>query len=157
VENGVAAVRVLAHLDTGMHEVRPQRTGRDLQMKTVERHGIVVGDLALFLDAQDFVEIDTGNRHKRRSLLLSLHREPRVMRRYISRANIAVGEVHGRDPCQRQFLHQAVLQRVEQTLRAATRLGRIRRDVFDTQMRQRSPHLRRMRAIDAAAGLGSVE
>ena len=72
MEDGVAAIRVLAHFYPGMHEVRPQRTGRDLQMKAVERHGIIVGDLALFLDAQDFVEIDTWDRDKRRSLLLSL-------------------------------------------------------------------------------------
>ena len=51
VKHRVAAIRVLVNLDTGMHEVRAQRTGRDLQMKTVKRHGIVIGNLTLFLDA----------------------------------------------------------------------------------------------------------
>ena len=54
VENGVAAIRVLAHFDPSMHEVRPQWTGGDLRTQGIERHGIIVADLTLYLNAQDF-------------------------------------------------------------------------------------------------------
>ena len=134
-----------------------QRAGRDLQLQPVERHAIVVADLTLFLDAKDLGEIDAGDRNERRALLLGLHREPRVMRRDIDIANEAVGGLDRDDPGQRQFLHQTVLQRLEHPLRAAARLRRIGRDVFDAQMSERPADLRQTRPIDLAAGLRRVK
>jgi hypothetical protein len=105
VEHRVASVMVLADLHLDMHEVRTQRTGRDLQLSPTERYRIVLADLALFLHAQDLFEIDPGDRNKRRSLLLRLHREPGIMGRDVDRADKPVGGFDVGDPSQRQLLN----------------------------------------------------
>ncbi len=64
VEDAVGAIGVVADPDIGLDEMRPERTFRDLQLEAVERHAIVVADLAVFLDTEDLVEIYAGDGHE---------------------------------------------------------------------------------------------
>ena len=97
------AVVVLPNPDPGFDKMRTQRARRDLQPMAVERHGIVVAHLTIFLDAKNFVEINLGDRHKRRTVLLRAHHEQDIVTRDINLADEPVGRVHRRDPGQRQF------------------------------------------------------
>src|SRR5258708_36673825 len=62
-----------------------------------------------------------------------------------------------RDAGEHQLLGQAVLQRPERPLGATARLGRIGRDVLDTQMLQRSADLRGLILRDLAASFRREE
>ncbi len=77
----MGAVMILANLHPRVHEVRTQWTRRDLQTQAIERHGIILALLAILLFTQDFIQIDTGNGNKRRSLLLDRHREAGIVGR----------------------------------------------------------------------------
>ena len=72
MKDRVGSVVVLADLDPRLDEVRAQRARRDLQLQSVERHAIVVADLALFLNAKDLAEIDAGDRDESAALLFGL-------------------------------------------------------------------------------------
>ncbi len=123
----------------------------------VERHGIVVAHLTIFLDAKNFVEINLGDRHKRRTVLLRAHREQDIVTWDINLADEPVGRVHRRDPGQRQFLHQPVLQGLKHPLGPPAGLRRIRCDMLHAEMRQRPPNLGGLLAIHRRAGLGVVK
>ena len=67
-------------------------------------------DLALFLDAQNLAQIDAGDRHERRALLLGLDGETGVMDGNVDLADEGVGRFDRGDPGQRQLFGQAILQ-----------------------------------------------
>src|SRR3981081_497583 len=157
MEDRQTPVRILMHLHRRFHEVRTQRAFGDLHFAILIRYAIVVPHNTVFLDAQSLDEVQTSRDHECTALLLGLRREPRVMHRYISVAQPGVGCFNCRDPGQRQFLRHAPLQGPEQTFRPAARLGRIRRDMLDTQLRQRTPNLRRLLAIYLAASFRCVK
>jgi hypothetical protein len=69
----------------------------------------------------------------------------------------AIGRLDRGDSGQGQSLHQSVLQGLKHTLRAASCLRRIGRDMLDTQMRQRPTNLGGSMAIDRTTRLGRVE
>ncbi len=100
-------------------------------------------------DREIHVILDNLSTHKpkrdlwlARHRLLRRHRKPPVVLGHIRHPQIRVGRRHRRDPRQGQLLRQAVLQRPERTLGPAPRLGRIRGNVLDPQLRQRPAHLR---------------
>jgi hypothetical protein len=89
MENGDAAVMVLTDFDPCLDEMRPQRAGWNLKFQPVERYAIVIANLALFLNAEDLLEIDAGDGHKRAAFLLRLDGKPRIVSRiYTSRRNM---------------------------------------------------------------------
>ena len=133
-----------------------QRAFRDLQLAVGTRRNCRCRPRAL-PERTGSRQIQPGHRDERAAFLFRLHREPRVVRRYISVAQPGVGCIHRRDPGQRQLLRHPILQGLEQTLRAAARLRRIRRDMLDAQMRQRAPDLRRLATIHLAARFGRVK
>jgi hypothetical protein len=45
--------------------MRTQRAGWDLQPVAMERHGVVIADPSLLLDAEDLVQINARDRDKR--------------------------------------------------------------------------------------------
>jgi hypothetical protein len=113
VKDAQRAVEVLAHFDLGTDKVRPQRRGRDLQPATTPQHGVVVVDLARFLDPPDLVEVEIADRDKRRAGLFGRHRKACVVGRHKHLAQIAVGGGDGRDAGDRELLGQPVLKRAE--------------------------------------------
>src|SRR5665213_3827373 len=151
VEDGVGAVVVLPNLDPRLDKVRAQRTCRDLQFQTVERHAIVVADLTLLLHAENLAEIDTRTGDESAAVLLGLDGKAGVVDRKIDITKKQIGRIHRGNPGQGQFLGQPVLQRMKDTFGAAPRLRRIGCDMFDTQMRQRPADLGQGRAIDRTA------
>ncbi len=138
----------------GVDEVRPQRAWWDLKAKAAPLDGVVVADLALFLD--DRISRDARCcRRRRRPIARARPRRPRCGRRCRS------GRASDWPPrgwrCQRApILGQAILQRAEGSLRAAARLRRIGRDVLDAELRQGAPDLG-AQSWTRLAGLGRVE
>jgi hypothetical protein len=57
----------------------------------MERYRIVVANLTLFLDAQDLIQIDAGDRDERRTFMFRLHREPGVVLAQVYIADEHVG------------------------------------------------------------------
>jgi hypothetical protein len=68
VEEGVGAVGIDVDLDPRLDEMGPHRAFGDLQFQGSVGDAIVMADLALLLDAQDFVEIDARNGREGRAL-----------------------------------------------------------------------------------------
>ena len=145
------AVGVDADLDPRLYEMGAHRARRDLQFQRAIGDGIVVHDLALFLDAEDFVEIDARDRDEGRAHVGRRHGEAGVVGGQIDLADEGVGRLDRGDPGQRQFLDQTILKRPERPLGAAPGLRRIGPDMLDAQLLQRPPDLSRMIAVDPAA------
>ena len=118
----MASVGIVADLDGRLDEMSPQRTFRDLELQSVERHAIVVADLAFVLRAQDLGQIDARDGDESASLLFGLNGEAGVVGGDVDVAQECVGGLGRRDPGQGQFLGQPILQRAEDTLRAAAGL-----------------------------------
>ena len=58
---------------------------------------------------------------------------------------------------EREFVDEPILKRPERALRTAPGLRRIGPDVLHPELLKRPPHLRRMAAVDLAAGFGRVK
>ena len=157
MKNRERSVVVLTDLDPRLDEMRPQGTRWNLKFQSIERHAIVVADLPLFLNAEDFPEIHARDGHKRAAFLFGLDGEARVMRRDIHIAQKRVGGLHCGDICQGQFFRQPILQCVEKPFRTTSRLWRIGRDMFDPQMIQGAPNLGQVCPVNLVAGLRRVE
>ena len=147
----MAAVVVLRDLDPRLDKVRAQRTCRDLQFQTDERHTIVVADLALLLHAKNLAEIDTRNRDEGAVSCTGLWQSGRCGPGDRTITKKQIGRMRRGDPGECQLHGQPVLQRMKDTLGTAPRLRRIGCDMFDTQMRQRPADLGQCRAIDRTA------
>ena len=156
VKDAQRAVEVLSHFDLGPDKMRSQRRGRDLQPAPTPQHGIVVAHLARLLDAQDLIDIEVADRDKGLAGLFRRHRKARVVGRHEYLTQIAVGGSGGGDPSDSELLGQPVLESSEGPLRAAPRLGRRRRNMFDAELRQgpADPRLRRGRPWVRTRGSG---
>ena len=64
-------------------------------------------------------------------VMLRLHREPRVVRLYVSIAQPGVSRVHIRDLRQRQLVHKTIPRGAEHSLGPAARFRRVDRDMFN--------------------------
>src|SRR5450755_3620264 len=87
------AVVVLPDPDPGFNKMRTQRARRYLQPVAVERHGVVVANLTLLLNAEDLVQIDPGDRDERGTFLFGFHREPGIVRRDVNIVDERVGRL----------------------------------------------------------------
>src|SRR5262245_63584689 len=107
----------------GAHEVSARRVGRNLQTVPIPGDGVVGGDPALLLNAQQIAPLRLADRHESRAALRRCDGETGVMGRQIDITDIAVGRLEiGVDPGQRQLLWQPVLKRPEGPLAAPASL-----------------------------------
>ena len=104
MKDGVRAVGIEVDFDPRPDEMRAHRAFRDLQFQRPERHAIVVADLALLLHAEDFGEINAGDRGEGRAFAGWLDGEARVVLGQIDLADEGVGLFDRRDPGGPQFL-----------------------------------------------------
>lgn len=153
----MGSIVVLADPDSRLDEVRAQRARWDLQLQSVERHAIVITGLTFFLNAKYLAKIDRGDGDEGRAFLFSVHGKTPIVGGDVDIPNEGVGRLERDDRGHRQLFRQTVLQRLEQPFRAATRLRRIGRDVFDAEMIERPADLGQAGPIDLAAGLWRVK
>jgi hypothetical protein len=153
MKDRVRSVMVLPDLDSRLDEVRAQRAFEDLEFQPVERHAIIVADLAVFLNAENLAKIDARDCNESDAILFGRNRETRIVSRYIDIPDEGVGGLDRGDPGQRQLLRQPVLQGLEDAFRAAAGLRRIGRDMYDAQMVESPAHLRQARSVDLSASL----
>ena len=119
-----------------------------------------MADLPLFLDAQDLVEVDAGNGREGLAFPGRQNRETGVVGGQVDLAKEGVGRRDIGYAGERELVDEPILKRPERALRSAARLRRIGPDMLDPDPRAATrgpPHLRRMAAIDLAAGLGGVK
>ena len=152
LKEGVGAVGIDVDLDPRLDEMGPHRAWRDLQFERAVGDPIVMADLPLLLDAQDLVEVDARNGGEGRAFAGRIEGEPGVVGGQVDFANEGVGRLDIGYAGERQFVDETVLKRPERPLRSAARLRRIGPDMLDPQLLKRPPDLRRMAAIDLAAG-----
>jgi len=82
---------------------------RQLQRDTVGHNDIVTTDHGLSFDAEDLLEVDPAQRHKRRARVRWGPLELGIEGRQELVAEIAIGGGHGGDAGDAQFVDQAVL------------------------------------------------
>ena len=145
------------HLDLGAHEVGTRRVGRNLQPAAVPGDGIVGGNGALVLDAQDIAPLGFCDGHKGRSRFGGLDRETGVVAGNVGLLQEAVGGGDVADLRQPEFLGQAVLQGAEHAFRTPARLRRIGRNMLDAELSQGASDLGEGVLGNLAAGLRGVE
>jgi hypothetical protein len=110
------------------------RVGRNLQAQALIPHGIVIGDDAIFLHAQNISEIGTDPRDEGRARLRGRHRKAPVVGREKLGEQIPVRCRQVRNPGERQFLGQPILQGAEDALGAAAGFRRIGSNQRDPQL-----------------------
>lgn len=157
VEDGEGSVEILADLDLGLDEVRPQRAGRDLQPVAMEDDGVVVADPARLLDAENLAQLGFVDGNEGAARLLCRHGEAGVPAGEETIFEKAIGGLDAVDAGQRQFLRQPVLQRPEGAFGAAAGLRRERCDVLDAELCQRPADLGACPRVGLLAGLGGRE
>jgi hypothetical protein len=131
---------------------------RELQLQPAPAHRVGTVDHAFLLDAQDLGERcgvrnrhEGAFRHRRRS------GKARIVSRQVDVPDPGIRGGDLGDARLRQLLDQAVLQGAKLALRAASRLRRIGRNVFDAEPIERTAHLREPLPVDRLTGLGGVE
>jgi len=77
VKDGAGSVLVSADLDLGLDQMGTQWAFRDLQLEPIETHAILGADAALFLNAENLVEIDARDGDEGAAFLLGLLQQPR--------------------------------------------------------------------------------
>lgn len=106
---GAVEVPANGHTHSGTGET-PGLLG-DLQSHTIERDGVVFGDGALFLVAQDGREFGPGQRHERRVGVRRGARELDIVVRDELVVEVAVGAFDRGDACGAEFVDQPILDR----------------------------------------------
>ncbi len=150
MEDGEGAVGVFVDPDPCLDVVAAMAVGRDRQHQAFVAHGIVVGDGALLLHAEDVVE-GTGEGHEGGALGFRRHREAGVVAWQVELLEEAVGLGHVGDAGEPELLGQALLQGGEHAFRAPPCLGRVGRDQLDAELGQGAAELGRIVLVDRAA------
>src|SRR5271154_3587709 len=122
VEEGGRAVGVDVDLDPRLDEVGSHRAFGDLELESPVGHAIVVHDLTLLLHAQNLIEVDAWNGGEGRAFAGRIDGEAGVVGGRIDLADESVGRLSRGDPGKLEFLHQAILKRLEGALRSASGL-----------------------------------
>jgi hypothetical protein len=135
VEDGVGAVGVDVDLDPRLDEMRAHRALRDLELERAVGDAIVMADLALLLRAQDVVEVDAGNGGEGRAFPGRRNRETGVVGGQVEVAKEGVGLLDIGYAGELELVDQAILKRLENTLRSPPRLRRIGPDMLDPDPR----------------------
>jgi hypothetical protein len=65
MKDRVCAIMILPDPDPGFDKMWTRRTRRNSQPVAMERHGVVVAGLTLFLDAKKLIQVDAGDRDER--------------------------------------------------------------------------------------------
>ena len=107
----------LVHISTA----RPP--GGFKRLEAVERGAIAVAHLAVFPNTENPVQIDARDGHEGGTPLSGGNRETGIVAGNIDIPQKAIGGLRRADPLERQLLRQAVLERLEQPLRAAAGLA----------------------------------
>ena len=157
VEEGEGSVWILVDPDPGLDVVVSGRGGGDLEDAPFVAHGVVAGDCALCVQAEDVVDLvgaDEG--HEGAVFEFGRGGEAAIVVGQVGVCDEAVGGFDRRDPRQRQFLDEAVLEGAEGALGAAARLGRIGSDVLDAELMEGAADLGVLILGDLAACLGGV-
>ena len=70
--------------------------------QSVERHAIVVVDVAFFLNAENLAKIDARDCNESRALLFGVDGEPRIVSRDVNIPDEGVGGLRARPACVRR-------------------------------------------------------
>src|SRR6266568_13617 len=97
----------------------------DLQRDPLEAHGVIQGDDALFLVAEDLVEVDATEANERRSGVRRRASELRVEGWQKALPQVAIGGGQRADGGDAQLVHEAILQRAIHALTAPAGLRRV--------------------------------
>ena len=107
-------MRALGAPDLGLDVVAAVAVGRELQAESAIAHGVVVGDGALCVDAEDVERAREG--HEGGALGLGRHLEAGVVLGQIDLLEEAVGLLDPADAGEPELLGQALLQSAEHAL-----------------------------------------
>ena len=107
--------------------------------------------------AQDVGQASTDAWHVRRTWQPAWHAELAVVAFSVDLFQIAVRTVHVGDPSPGQFLWQSPLVGLERSLAPAACLRRVRGNVLDTQLLQRTSYLGQIDLVHFASRLGRGE
>ena len=159
VEEGECSIRILMDPDRGLDVVVSGRGGGgDLEDAPFVAHGVVAGDRAVCAATEDVVDLaGVLEGHEGTVFEFGLGREASVVVGQVGVCDEAVCGFDRRDPRQRQFLDEAVLEGAEGALGASARLGRIGSDVLDAELVEGAADLGALILGDLAACLGGVE
>ncbi len=139
VEDGPGAIEALMDLDPSLGIAAPM--GEDLEDVWPEGDGVVVGDDARVFETEERLGDEVGGPGAIRELRPSGGAsKARVVASEESREE-GVRRVRGGDAGETQFGHEAILQRAEDPLDAALRLGTGGGDPADPQFLQEASHL----------------
>ena len=135
MEEGEGSVRILMDPDRGLDVVVSGRGGGDLEDAPFVAHGVVAGDRALCAATEDVVDLaGVFEGHEGAVFEFGRGGEAAVVVGQVGVCDEAVGGFDRRDPRQRQFLDEAVLEGAEGALGASAGLGRIGSDVLDAEL-----------------------
>ncbi len=118
MEEGELAVGVFVDLDRCLDEVAAVGLFGDLQGEALVAHGVVVLDLALFLDGEDVGKRAADIGEESRALFGGGNREAVIEGRQEGLGDEAVGRLDAGDAGQAQLLGQTPLQGAEEPLDA---------------------------------------
>jgi hypothetical protein len=128
-----------------------------LEYVAVERDGVIASDGALILVAEDLIEVDRTDRDERARGIRGRTAEGRVVVGHEMVPQIGVGRRQRGDLRDPERVDESILKCAIQPLAPAAGLGRIGGDVLNAQPIERPAHLRQLRLVYRAFGLGRVE
>jgi len=111
----------------------------ELQRHALEDDDIVEANGALFLMAQDEIQVDGAERHEGRVRVRRRAGELGVVVGDEVVAQVGVGGLDGGDAGHAEFVDESALQGAIEPLAAAAALGGVAGDVLDPQARERAP------------------
>jgi hypothetical protein len=123
--------------------------------QSVERHAIVVVDVAFFLNAENLAKIDARDCDESRVLLFGVDGEPRIVSRDVNIPDEGVGGLDRGDPDQPAPWSAGPAMRGRRVPSGSAPAAN-RPDMFDAQMVESPARLSQARPIDLSASLWRV-
>src|SRR5260370_25031754 len=149
--DGMPAVEVAADEHAQAGTTAPAPLLVDLQHHAIVHERVVPGDAALFLVAEDLVQVLPAPRHEGTAGIGRGAAKARVVVRDEALAQIVVGRGERPDPGDPQLVDEAPLQRAVGALTAPAGLGREAHDVLDAAPGQGPADLSPRRAVGGGA------
>jgi hypothetical protein len=122
---------------------------------SVERHAIIVVDVAFFLNAENLAKMDARDCNESRALLFGVDGEPRIVSRDVNIPDEGVGGLDRGDPGQ-PAPWSAGPAMCGRRVPSGSAPAANRPDMFDAQMVESPARLRQARSIDLSASLWRV-
>src|SRR6478609_6224465 len=127
----VLAVEMAANRDPQSHARASARLLRDLEGAAVKRDGIIPAHHALFLVAQNLIDIDDADVDERTGGVGRRTTELLVVLREESLPEVGICRCEGGDLGHAELVDESVLKGAVQALAAAARLWRVGRNMLD--------------------------